>query len=89
MGSSFLTLQKDTGRESVEKLPVLISGNEVDLLFGVPRLNHSTSEETSQTVVSVLKDWGWQIGSKRLASIARHQTQDVQQEQWPLFSDRD
>jgi len=73
-----------TRRESVERLPVLVSGYEVDQLLGVPKLNHGTSEETSRAVVSVLKDWGWQIGSKWLVSLARHQTQDVQQAQWPL-----
>ena len=35
-------------------------------------------------------EWeGWQRGSKQCASIPRHQTQDVQQAQWRMFSDRD
>ena len=43
----------------MEKLPVLISGYEVDQLLGVPKLNRGTGEETSQIVASALKDEGW------------------------------
>jgi len=45
-----------TGRESVDRLPVLVSGFAVDQLPGVTKLSHGTGEEISQAVVSVLKD---------------------------------
>lgn len=47
-----------TGRQSVDRLPVLVSGYQVDQLLGVPKLNHGTGEETSQAVLIVLNDWG-------------------------------
>ena len=58
-----------TGRQSVDRFPILVSGYEVYQLLGVPKLNHGTGEETSQAVVRMLKDWG---GSQVKSDVLRY-----------------
>ena len=43
-------LEDITGEEVVDRLPVLVSGNGVDQLLGVPKLSSGTGENTSAAV---------------------------------------
>lgn len=45
-----------TGREQVDRLPILVSGYQVEQLLGVPKLPNGTGEVISNAVLSVLTD---------------------------------
>jgi len=49
-----------TGSEQVDRLPVLVSGFEMEQLLGVPRLPNGTGEATSNAVVTKVNEWGIQ-----------------------------
>ena len=44
-------------KEHVNRLPVLISGVDVEQLLGLPKLASGTGEAQAAAVVSFLKDW--------------------------------
>lgn len=47
-----------TSTEHLDRLPVLISGAEVDQLLGVPKLLSGTREAQSTAVLDCLEKWG-------------------------------
>jgi hypothetical protein len=47
-----------TGHEHVERLPVLVSGFQVEQLLGVPKLPNGTGESTSNAVMAMVQEWG-------------------------------
>ena len=47
-----------SGEEVVDRLPVLVSGNGVDQLLGVPKLSSGTGENTSAAVFKLVLDCG-------------------------------
>ena len=51
-------LEEITGEDIVNRLPVLVSGNGVDQLLGVPKLTSGTGENTSAAVYKLVLDWG-------------------------------
>lgn len=46
-----------TGNELVERLPVLVSGYEVEQLLGVPKLPNGTGEAISSAVLTMVQEW--------------------------------
>ena len=46
-----------TGTATVDRLPVLLSGNSVSQLLAVPKLPSGTGKDQSEAVFSVLKEW--------------------------------
>jgi hypothetical protein len=55
-----------TGRETVDRLPVLLSGFNTDQLLGVPKLPSATGEAVSNAVVKTLQEWGVQHRTKSM-----------------------
>ena len=51
-------LEDISGEEIVDRLPVLVSGNGVEQLLGVPKLNSGTGDNTSTAVYDLIIDWG-------------------------------
>ena len=51
-------LEDISGEEVVDRLPVLVSGNGVDQLLGVPKLSSGTGENTSTAVFKLVLDCG-------------------------------
>jgi len=51
-------LQDLTGKEHVDRLPVLVTGLGVHKLLGVPKLVGGTGENTAAAVYAALDDWG-------------------------------
>ena len=47
-----------TTNQHVNRLPVLISGQCVEWLLGVPKLSTGTGEAQANAVISCLKEWG-------------------------------
>ena len=47
-----------TGRDSVERLPVLVSGHDVEKLLAVPKLENATAIVTTRAMVQVIDEWG-------------------------------
>ncbi|XP_076849024.1 beta-ureidopropionase isoform X1 [Brachyhypopomus gauderio] len=47
-----------TGHEQVDRLPVLVSGFQVEKLLGVPKLPNGTGETVSNAVVTMVQEWG-------------------------------
>lgn len=47
-----------TGKEKVDRLPILVANNEFEQLLGVPFLEQSTGEEIAEAVFSNLDNWG-------------------------------
>ena len=47
-----------TARENVERLPVIVTGLQIECLLGVPKLASGTDDSQAQAVVECLKDWG-------------------------------
>src|SRR6218665_2537512 len=50
-------LQDLTGKEHVDRLPVLVSGHGVNKLLGVPKLTSGKGENTAAAVYTLLQDW--------------------------------
>ena len=50
-------LEDITGREMVDRLPILISGG-IDYLLDVPKLNKGTGSATTDAVFNAAKSWG-------------------------------
>jgi hypothetical protein len=46
-----------TGKELVDRLPVVVSGLGVDQLLGVPKLSSGTGDSQATAVTKVLRDW--------------------------------
>lgn len=49
---------KDPRHKRVERLPILVSGEDVGKLLAVPRLPAGTGDEIAKAVVDTLEDWG-------------------------------
>jgi hypothetical protein len=47
-----------TGKELVDRLPVIVSGAGVDQLLRVPKLNAGTGEAQASAVARVIEEWG-------------------------------
>src|SRR5688572_15620925 len=47
-----------TGRDSVDRLPVLVSGHHVEKLLAVPKLENATAIVTKRAMVQVIDEWG-------------------------------
>lgn len=47
-----------TGKEKVDRLPILVSGAGVDQLLKVPKLPNGTGEATAMAVFAAIEDWG-------------------------------
>jgi len=59
-----LTIHWDTkmmediiGRETVDRLPIVVSGEEIDLILGVPKLKCGTGEAIASAVCETAADW--------------------------------
>ena len=50
-------MQDLTRNESVERLPILVSGNGTSQLLNVPKLPNGTGSEMAKAVVKALEDW--------------------------------
>ena len=50
-------MQDLTTKESIDQLPILVSGNRTVQLLNVPKLPNGTGSEMAKTVVRTLKDW--------------------------------
>ncbi|GBP27014.1 hypothetical protein EVAR_11247_1 [Eumeta japonica] len=46
-----------TGHETVDRLPILVSGNGVDQLLSVPKLNRGTGEACARAVYETIESW--------------------------------
>ena len=46
-----------TGHEKVDRLPVLVSGYQVEQLLGVPKLPNGTGEATSNAIITMIQQW--------------------------------
>lgn len=46
------------GRQTVDRLPVIVSGSGVEQLLGVPKLSAGTGEATASAVYDLLVSWG-------------------------------
>lgn len=51
-------MQDLTGKEHVDRLLVLVSGNATSQLLCAAKLPSGTSEEQAKAVLSALEDWG-------------------------------
>lgn len=49
-----------TGREKVDRLPVIVTGTDVEQLLGVPKLGSGTGQEQANAVLACLKEWNLQ-----------------------------
>ena len=49
-----------TGKEHVERLPIVVTGCGIEKLIAVPKLQDGTGESSSTAVVESLRDWGIQ-----------------------------
>ena len=47
-----------TGKDVVDRLPVVVSGAEVEQLLDVPKLPSGTIDGQATAVAKVLQDWG-------------------------------
>jgi hypothetical protein len=47
-----------TGKDHVERLPVLISGQGVQKLLGIPKLQRGTGENAASAVADCVEEWG-------------------------------
>lgn len=55
-----------TGHETVDRLPILISGHGVDQLLAVPKLQHGTSEACASAIYEAINSWNLNDKVKRL-----------------------
>ena len=56
---SFVTILKDlTGKDLVDRLPVIVSELETNQLLGVPKLISGTGEAQATAANQLLEDWG-------------------------------
>lgn len=46
-----------TGQDSVDRLPILVTGQHVEQLLGVPKLSSGTGESISEAVVNTVHEW--------------------------------
>ena len=51
-------LEDITGRETVDRLPILVSGEGVDQLLNVPKLDSGTGLSTASAVYETVESWG-------------------------------
>src|SRR6218665_102077 len=59
-------LQDLTGKEHVDRLPVLVSGHGVNKLLGVSKLTSGTGENMAAAVYTLLQDWSvadWSVAN--------------------------
>ena len=47
-----------TSKQHVDRLPILLSGPNIDKLLGVPKLTSGTGEQQANAVVDALQEWG-------------------------------
>lgn len=47
-----------TGKELVDRLPVIVTGNETNQLLGVPKLLSGTGEQQATAVAHLVREWG-------------------------------
>jgi len=47
-----------TGKDVVDRLPVVVSGTGVEQLLGVPKLPPGTGDDQATAAAKVLQDWG-------------------------------
>jgi len=47
-----------TGKELVDRLPVIVAGDGVNQLLGVPKLTSSTGEAQASAVACLIENWG-------------------------------
>ena len=50
-------LEDIAGEEVVDRLPVLVSGNGVEQLLGVPKLDHGTGKAMSDAIYERITEW--------------------------------
>ena len=50
-------LPDTTGNEKVDRLPVIVTGNQIEQLLGVPKLPSGTGEAQANAVLRCLDDW--------------------------------
>ena len=55
--SIFAGIFKQFWRETVDRLPVLLTGNGQSQLLAVPKLPLGTREAQAKAIFSILKDW--------------------------------
>jgi len=62
------------GREHVDHLPILISGQNVVKLLSIPNLHDGTAATISQAVMETMNEWDCRTTSRVCASILQLQT---------------
>ncbi|XP_071580212.1 uncharacterized protein [Temnothorax nylanderi] len=55
-----------TGKETVDRLPVILSNNDTEQLLGVPGLQSGTGKQQASAVCETLAEWGFQNYVKAL-----------------------
>ena len=55
-----------TGQEKVDRLPVIVTGVDIDQLLGVPKLKSGTGQAQADAVVACLEDWNVSTNVKGL-----------------------
>ena len=51
-------MQDLTSKQHVDRLPILLSGPNIDKLLGIPRHTSGTGEQQAKAVVVALQEWG-------------------------------
>lgn len=51
-------LEDISGQEVVDRLPILVSGQSVDQLLGVPKIESGSGELTATAVYETVSSWG-------------------------------
>ena len=51
-------MEQLTKKQHVERLPILVSGEGVERLLGVPKLSGGTGENQATAVIEALEEWG-------------------------------